>query len=40
MDSHHLTVGAHLLLWVFPLLLVTVAVTLHLVPTRRREGAP
>ena len=40
MENHHLTVGAHLLLWVFPLVLVALAVTLHLLPARRREGTP
>lgn len=36
MDSHHLTVGAHLLLWAFPLVLVTLAVALHLLSSRHR----
>ena len=39
MDSHHFTVGAHLLLWVFPLGLVALAVALHLLPPHRRGGS-
>jgi|GEM_PF-2458897 len=40
MDSHHLTVGAHLLLWAFPLVLVILAVAVHLLPFRRRGDTP
>ena len=37
MPAYHLSLGAHLLLWVFPLALVTAAVALHLWSGRRRE---
>lgn len=40
MDTHHLTVGAHLLLWVFPLVLVAVAVAVHLVQARHHGETP
>jgi len=38
MPEHHFSWGAHLLLWVFPLLLVVTALALHLLGGRR-EGA-
>ena len=40
MDSHYLTVGAHLLLWAFPLVLVAIAVAVHLVQARHHGEAP
>ncbi len=33
--EHHLTLGAHLLLWVFPLAVTALAVGLHLAERRR-----
>jgi hypothetical protein len=35
---HSLTLGAHLLLWVFPLVLAVLVVIESLIPTRRREA--
>jgi hypothetical protein len=35
MPEFHFTLGAHLLGWVFPLFLVILAVTLHLLRGRR-----
>lgn len=35
MTEHHFSLGAHLLMWVFPLLLVVTALVLHLLGGRR-----
>jgi cytochrome c-type biogenesis protein CcmH/NrfF len=40
MQSFHLSLGAHLLLWGFPLVLTTVTVVLALVQRPPREDAP
>jgi len=40
MPSYHLSLGAHLLLWVFPLLLTTATILLALVRRPPREDAP
>lgn len=37
MEEHSLTLGAHLLLWVFPLMLVLLVLTEDLLDRRRRE---
>ncbi len=39
MESYHLSPGAHLLLWVFPLLLV-IGVVIEAAWAARREGRP
>jgi len=38
--EHQFSWGAHLLLWVFPLLLVVTALTLHLLGGRRPGSRP
>lgn len=40
MPEHHLTLGAHLLLWAFPLLIVVIAVVDALLGLRRPEPEP
>ena len=40
MTGHHLTLGAHLLLWVFPLALTAVSVLLELWIRPRPESRP
>ena len=37
MEDYSLTLGAHLLLWVFPMLLVAVVVVENLLASRSRE---
>ena len=37
MEEHSLTLGAHLLLWVFPLMLVLLVLTEDFLDRRRRE---
>jgi len=37
MTEYQLSLGAHLLLWVFPVSLVIIAIVLHLSSGRRRE---
>jgi hypothetical protein len=39
MDEHHLSLGAHLLLWVFPVVLTAAAVLSHLRSRREQDGA-
>lgn len=39
MDGHHLTLGANLLLWVFPLVLTVAVIVLALVERRRPEDS-
>lgn len=39
MDGHHLSLGAHLLLWVFPVVLTAAAVLSHLRSRREQDDA-
>jgi hypothetical protein len=39
MDGHHLSLGAHLLLWVFPVVLTAAAVLSHLHGRRTKDDA-
>lgn len=39
MDQHHLSLGAHLLLWVFPVVLTAAALLSHLRSRRARDDA-
>ena len=40
MEEHSLSVGAHLLLWVFPLVVTVVVVVEDLLDRRQREPNP
>ena len=39
MDGHHLSLGAHLLLWVFPVVLTAATVLSHLRSRREQDDA-
>jgi hypothetical protein len=40
MAEHQFTIGAHLLLWLFPLVLVAAVLGLHVLGGRRRGDRP